>query len=202
MADNKVNEATLNLIKSLRDTNKAIADSAVAAQERNVAFAQSILENGIEVLKSHAESTRALMQELTAQAQKQPGQPGGPEGFQAVVERTIAAQERNTKFAQSILENGIEVLKNQVGFTRTLMHELEQQARKQQDTFQALAQESLDAYIGFLRAPFSYYQQALDAAETATRAGLENFQKATRQGLENIQKATQQAREAAEKANN
>lgn len=202
MADNKVNEATLNLIKSLRETNKAIADSAVAAQERNVAFAQSILENGIEVLKSHAESTRALMQELTAQAQKQPGQPGGPEGFQAVVESTIAAQERNTKFAQSILENGIEVLKNQVGVTRTLMHELEQQARKQQDTFQALAQESLDAYIGFLRAPFSYYQQALDAAETATRAGLENFQKATQQGLENIQKATQQAREAAEKANN
>ena len=139
MTDSKMNETTRELIDSLRETSKTIADSAIAAQEHNVAFAQNILENGVEVLKSHAESTRSLMQELSEQARKQPN---WQEGFQAVVDSTVAAQERNTRFAQSVFENGIEVLKSQVGLTRGLMQELEQQAHKQQDAFQALARES------------------------------------------------------------
>lgn len=197
MADTQVNQATRELIASLRQTTRAIADSAVDAQQRNVAFAQSVLENGVEVLRSQAESTRTLLQELMAQARS--GQPGWQEGFQAAVESTVAAQERNAKFAQSVFENGIEVLQSQVGVTRALMQELEQQAQKQQDAFQSLAHESLDAYLGFLRAPFSYYRQAFDAAEAATREGLENFQQATRQGLEHMQKATRQAQSAAHK---
>ena len=67
MTDSKMNETTRELIDSLRETSKTIADSAIAAQEHNVAFAQNILENGVEVLKSHAESTRSLMQELSEQ---------------------------------------------------------------------------------------------------------------------------------------
>ena len=60
MTDSKMNETTRELIDSLRETSKTIGDSAIAAQEHNVAFAQNILENGVEVLKSHAESTRSL----------------------------------------------------------------------------------------------------------------------------------------------
>ena len=197
MADSKWNETTRELIDSVRESSKAIADSAVAVQERNVEFAQNVLENGIEVLKSHAESTRSLMNELSEQAKKQPN---WQEGFQSVLDSTVAAQERNTRFAQSVFENGIEVLKSQVGVTRDLVRELDQQARKQQNAFQALAHESLDAYIGFMRAPFSYYQRAFDAAQTATREGFENFEKATRQGLDNLQKETRSAEKAAQKA--
>lgn len=192
MVDNKIQEANWKLINSLQETNEAVADSAVAIQQRNITFAQNVLEDGIKVLKSHTESTRALMHELTAQVQQQAD---GQEGFRAVVQSTIAAQERNTKFAQNVLENGVEALKSQVGVTRTLMRELESQAQKQQGAFQTLAHESLDAYMSFLRAPFSYYQQALNAAETTTRVGLENFQKATRAGLENVQNAARQARD-------
>src|SRR5947207_16030044 len=98
MTDTKANNATRNLIKSVQETNKPIADTAITTQERNLAFAQSVLENGIEVLKSHAESTRTLMQELVEQARKaQIGQ----EAAQTVVESTLAAQERHTKVAQS-----------------------------------------------------------------------------------------------------
>src|ERR1700674_3985311 len=111
MTDTITSAATTNLIKSVQETNKAIADTAVTTQERNLAFAQSILENSIEVLKSHAESTRTVMQELVEQARKP--QIGG-EALKPLVESTIAAQERNTKLAQSILEDGIEVLKSQV----------------------------------------------------------------------------------------
>src|SRR6266516_3036286 len=79
MADNKVNEAAGNLTESLRETNQAIVESTVEAQKRNLAFAQNTFENGIELLKSHADSTRNLISELAEQSQKQ------QESFQALV---------------------------------------------------------------------------------------------------------------------
>ncbi len=109
MADYKVNEAAWNMVKSIREANEAIADSAVATQERNVKFVQSMYTNGIEVLKSQAESTD------------------------------------------------------------TLSLELAEQAHKQQEAFQALMHESVDAYVSFLYAPFSYYKQALDFADMVAK---------------------------------
>src|SRR5438105_3415019 len=197
MTDTKASEATRKLLSSVQETSKAITDSAVATQERNLAFAQSVLENSIEVLKSHAEGSRTLMQELIEQARKQQV---GPEGLQAVVDSAVAAQERNSKLAQSILENGIEVLKSQAGVTHSLMHELGQQYQKQQEAFQALAQESMEAYRDFLFAPLTFFQKAMDAAEVATREGMKNFQQMTQQGVEQFNKAARQAASSTEKA--
>jgi hypothetical protein len=197
MTDTKASEATKQLIGSVQETSKAIADTVVAAQERNLAFAQSVLENSIEVLRSHAESSRTLIQELVEQAKKQQV---SPEGLQAVVDSAIAAQERNTKLAQGILENGIEVLKSQVGVTHSLMQELGQQYQKQQEAFQALAQESMETYRDFLFAPLTFFQKAMDAAEATTREGMKNFQQMTQQGMEQFQKATRQGASATEKA--
>ena len=197
MTDTKASEATRKLLSSVQETSKAIADSTVATQERSLAFAQSVLENSIEVLKSHAESTRTLLQELLEQANKQQV---GPEGLQAVVDSAIAAQERNTRLAQSILENGIEVLKSQVGVTHSLMHELGQQYQKQQEAFQVLAQESMEAYRDFLFAPLTFFQKTMDAAEVATREGMKNFQQMAQQGVEQFNKTTRQAASTTEKA--
>ena len=197
MTDTMANDAARNLIKSVQETNKAIADTAVTTQERNLAFAQSVLENSIEVLRSHAESTRTLMKELVEQARKQQV---GSEGLQVLGDSAIAAQERNTRLAQSIFENGIEVLKKQVDVNQSLMKELGQQFQKQQDAFQALAQESMDAYRDFIFAPLTFWQKALGSAEAATLEGLKNFQKVTEQGLETIQKTTRQVASATEKA--
>src|SRR6266699_5034403 len=196
MTDTKASEATRKLMSSVQETSKAIADTTVAAQERNLAFAQSVLENSIEVLKSHAESTRTLMQEWVEQAKKQQV---GPEGLLAVVDSAIAAQERNTKLAQGIIENGIEVLKSQVGVTQSLMQELGQQYQKQQDAFQALSQQSMEAYRDFLFAPLTFFQKAMYAAKVATREGMKNFQQMSQQGMEQFQKATRQAASATEK---
>src|SRR5947209_3658274 len=115
MAEHKTNGAALNLVKSLQEANKAIAETATATQEKNLAFVQALLENGIEVLKSNAESTNALVQELVAQAKTQKGL----EGLQAMVDNALSTQERNTKYAQSVFEQGIEALRSQVGITRT-----------------------------------------------------------------------------------
>jgi hypothetical protein len=48
-----------------------LANSAIAAQERNVRYVQSFVQNGTEVLKSHVNSARTLMQILAEQSQKQ-----------------------------------------------------------------------------------------------------------------------------------
>ena len=45
---------------TLREANRAVAESVVAAQERNGKLAQSMLTNGIEALKIHVERTQAL----------------------------------------------------------------------------------------------------------------------------------------------
>lgn len=197
MTDTKANEATRDLIKSVQDTNKAIADSTVSSQERTLAFARSVLESGIEVLRSHAESVRTMMQELVDQAKKQKL---GSEGLQTLVDNTIAVQERNVRLAQSILENGAGVLKDQADATRDLMQELSQQFQKQQEAFLTMAQESIEAYRSFVLAPLNFWQKALSSVESATMDGLKNFQKVTEQGLEDMQKATRQAIATSEKA--
>jgi hypothetical protein len=190
MNADRTNEAAKTLAQLAQEGSKALTDTAITAQERNLAFAQSVLENGIEVLKSHAESTRTMMQELVEQARRQQV---GPEGLQVLMDNAVAAQERNTKFAQSVFENGIELVKSQIDLTHSLLQEMEQQAQKRQATFQTLAQESMEAYKEFLFAPFAFWQKALDTAGSVTQEGLRNFQSATLQGMETMQKTTQQA---------
>jgi len=194
MADKRVNDATWNLTESLRETNEAIVESTVEAQKRNLAFAQNTFENGVELLKSHADSTRNLISEQTEQSQKE------TVDFQAWANSAIAAQERNVRYAQSIIQNGTDVLKSHVESTRTLMQTLAEQSQKQQETFQALVRESLDTYVDFLFTPFSYYRQAIDTAESITRQGVQTAQNITRQGLETAQRAAHQGQEAAHKA--
>jgi len=189
MAEKNVNETVWNLTQSVQESGQAIANSAVAAQERNVRYAQSVLTNGVEVLKSHAESTRTLIETVSGQAQKP------QEVFQTAMNSAVAAQERNIQFAQSVVENGIQVLQSHAEANRALAQELIDQSRKQQDIFQTLVSTSVEAYVNLFYTPFAYYKQALDLAETTTRQGLESFQQATRQGLETFRDVTRQARE-------
>ncbi len=78
MTDNNVHEATRHMTASIQEANQAIVNSAVAAQERNVKFIQSVLANGTEVLQAHGESTRDLAQTLAELSRRQ------QEAFQTV----------------------------------------------------------------------------------------------------------------------
>lgn len=196
MVKEKVNETAWNLNSAVQEANQAIADSAAAAYERNMKFAQVAIESGAGVFKSHAEGTRALMQELVEQPQWEQG------AFQKVLESAVAAQERNLKFSQSMLQNGTELLKSHVEGTRVLMQKLAEQTRKEQEAFQGLARESMNAYIDFFAGPFSYYQHSWEAAESMAWQGVETAQKITRQGLEVVQKAAQQGQKAVESTAN
>ncbi|MDQ6662405.1 MAG: hypothetical protein M3Z24_15755, partial [Chloroflexota bacterium] len=119
MADNtfnSANEAVTKYANSVRETNQAIMKSVIEAQERNVRFAQSVFENGIEVLKNQADSTRSLLQSVGEKPQDQQN------ALEEVVNNTVAAQERNIRFVQGVFENGIEVLKSHADSTRSLMN--------------------------------------------------------------------------------
>ena len=201
MAEKKVNEAVLYIVKTLQETNEKIAESAVAAQERNIKYAQSTLMSGVEVLKSQADNALALLQSVVEQSKGQPGD------MQGMIDSVVAAQEQYLKFAQSTIVNGMEVLKSHIEGTQVLIQKMEQQARKQQEAFQELASESAGMYTDFFRSPFSYYQQALSAVESATRQSMETFQsatetfqKSTRQGLDTLQSYTRQAQNTTQKA--
>ena len=186
MADNNVNEATRNLTTSVQEANQAIATSAVAAQERNMEYAQSTLDNGIEVLKNYAEDTRHVIQELVEQSKPQ------QEVFQAVVNTTLAAQERNVKLVQSVLENGTEVLKAHAKSSRDLVQTLAEQSQKQQEALQTVARGTFNTFVDFLTAPFPYLQETLESARPAVLRRGETEQHTTREGVA-AQKATRQA---------
>jgi len=194
MAKNKANEATWNLTESLRDTNQAIVETAVEAQNRNLAFAQNTFENGVELLKSHADSTRNLISDQLEQSEKQ------AVDYQAFANSAIAAQERNVRFLQSVVQNGTEVLKSHVNSSRELMQVLAEQSQKQQETFQVLVRESWDTYVDFLFTPFSFYRQAFDTAESIARQGVQTAENISRQGLQAAQRVARQGQHAAESA--
>jgi hypothetical protein len=180
-----INEATWNLTQSFRETNQAFTESAVAAQKRNAAFTQQVFENSIELLKSHADATRGLMSEQAEQA-------GKPAAFEALAESTVEAQDRNMRYAQSVVENGTELLKSNMEVSRQLVQSVLEQSQKQQEAFQSLAQATVESYMDFFTAPYSYYQQGVETAKSIALQGMEAAQRITRQGVEAAQKAAQQ----------
>jgi hypothetical protein len=71
-------EDTSNLVHTLmeqpqkqQENIQAIAQTALATQERSVKFAQNAYSNGVEVLNHQVESTRSLAQELVGQSKHQ-----------------------------------------------------------------------------------------------------------------------------------
>ncbi len=186
MVKNNVQEATQNLTKAVQDASQTIITSVVEARELNLQFAQNILENGIEVLKSDTEDTRHVIQELEEQSKPQ------QEVFQTVVHAALAAQERNVQLVQSILENGTKVLKAHAKSSRDLVQTLAEQSRKQQEALQTVARGSFNTFVDFLAAPFPYLQETLEAAIPAVWQKGESEQHVTQEGVA-AHKETRQA---------
>ncbi len=108
------------------------------------------------------------------------------EANQALAESLAATQQRNLKYAQSVFESTIALLKSHVEETRSLLEQWEQQAQKQPGVPRAA-----ETYSSLFRAPLGAYQQVLEVMETASRQSLESFQKAS----ESFQQVMQQGRE-------
>ena len=116
----EVNEYTQNLIASFREANQAIAKSMVAAEERNIKFAQSTFANAMEVLRNHAEATQALMRELEQQTKSQQeafkhlvGGTGGhepAESYMAFFRAPLAFYQQAFEVAETASRQGLETM--------------------------------------------------------------------------------------------
>jgi len=81
----RANEAAEKLAETTRDSYQAVLDHAVGLQERNVRFAQGVVDDSIRELRHQAESNRAVTWELVERVEKQ------RDAYQALVGRSLDA---------------------------------------------------------------------------------------------------------------
>ncbi len=120
MTEQKRNELAPNLVASVREINQLVVQSLIGAQQRNMQFAQSTFTNAIEVLKSHVEATRALIEQLEQQDafQKLAQGVGGPQSMEPSLEvlrnvlssyqQALDAAEKTTRQGLQGFEKAIE----------------------------------------------------------------------------------------------
>jgi guanylate kinase len=66
-----INAAALEWSETTRKAYETVSSSIAAAQERNVQFAQSVFEQGVEQLRAQEETARGLFQAMAEQSEKQ-----------------------------------------------------------------------------------------------------------------------------------
>ena len=81
----KANKAVENMAEVTKNSYQTVIDHTVALQERNVRFAQGVVDNSIKEIRQQAESNRAMTQELVERAEKQ------RDAFQTMVEEGVNA---------------------------------------------------------------------------------------------------------------
>lgn len=69
----KANRAAEQLAQTTRDSYQTALDHMVGLQERNVRFAQGVVENSIKELRQQAETNRAMTRELVERIENQRG---------------------------------------------------------------------------------------------------------------------------------
>ena len=94
------------------------------------------------------------------------------DSYKTVIDHVVALQERNTKFAQEVFDGTAQEVRGQAESNWEVTQELVERAEKQREAFQTLFEESVDAYMDLVYAPFAYYRQGLRVIEAeVTRGG-------------------------------
>ena len=146
---------------------------AVAAQQRSVGLAQDWAQNVIETYRSQAESYRALTDAMTSsmealertlksQEETNRALKESLDSYRDVVESASETQERNLELAQNFFDTVVETLRDQLESSRSLLLE---PAARQQELFQNLTQEWIDAYVRLLNAPLEFYRTSTERTE-------------------------------------
>ena len=113
MTEQKKNESALNPVDSIREINQLMVQSLMNAQQRNMQFAQSTFTNAVEVLKSHVEATRALIEQLEQQDafQKLTSAMGGARLMEPsldVLRRALSSYQQALEAAEESTRQGID----------------------------------------------------------------------------------------------
>ncbi len=151
----------------MRAMQEAVS-GAVAAQQRSVNLAQEWSQSVIESYRDQAESYRALTDamsssmtalERTLQSQEETNRAlkESLDAYRNVVETASQTQERNMQLVQSFFNDVVQTLQDQLESSRSLLLE---PAARQQEFFQNVTQEWIDAYKKLLSAPLDFYNRA------------------------------------------
>ena len=101
----KANKAAERLAETTRDSFGTVLDHAVGLQERNVRFAQGLVDDSIKELRSQVESNRAMAQELVDRAERQ------RDAFQTLLEESVDAYMDLAYVPFSYYKEGLEATK-------------------------------------------------------------------------------------------
>src|SRR5258707_13826927 len=99
-----VNVAALEYAKSLRDMYTKVADAAIMAQARNLAFAESVFERSVEELKTQTDTAQDVVQAVTQQAQKQTS------AFETLAQQSVDTYRDYLQGVLSFYEKGLEAV--------------------------------------------------------------------------------------------
>jgi hypothetical protein len=102
------NKAAERLAKTTGDSYKTVIDHVVALQERNVRFAQGLVDSSIKELRHQAESNRAMTQELVERAERQ------REAFQTLLEESVDAYMELAYAPFSYFRQGLRLVETEV----------------------------------------------------------------------------------------
>ena len=102
----KANKAAERLAQTTRASFETVVDHTVGLQERNVRFAQELVDGSIKELRYQAESNRAMTQELVERAEKQRG------ALQTLVEESVGAYLDLAYAPLSYYKEGLEAARN------------------------------------------------------------------------------------------
>jgi methyl-accepting chemotaxis protein len=104
----KANRAAERLAETTRDSFGTVLDHAVGLQERNVRFAQGLVDSSIKELRYQTESNRAVTQELIERAERQ------RDAFQTLLEESVDAYMDLAYAPFSYYKEGLEAAKKAV----------------------------------------------------------------------------------------
>ena len=104
----KANKAAERLAETTRDSFGTVLDHAVGLQERNVRFAQGLVDSSIKELRFQAESNQAVTQELVERAERQ------RDAFQTLFEESVDAYMDLAYAPFSYYKEGLEAAKKAV----------------------------------------------------------------------------------------
>ncbi len=102
----KANKAAENLAGATRDSYQTVVDHAVGLQERNVRFAQGVVDGSIKELRHQAESNRAMTQELVERVENQ------RYAYQTLVEQSFDAYMDLAYAPLSYYKEGLQAARN------------------------------------------------------------------------------------------
>jgi cell shape-determining protein MreC len=154
---------------------KAMQDAvggALSAQQRSMGLAQDWAESVIETYRSQAESYRNLTEAMTSsmeafrkalesQEETNRALKESLDAYRNVFESASEMQERNMQLAENYFGDVVETLRSQIESSRSLLLE---PAAKQQEFFQNVTQEWVDAYVRLLNAPLEFYKASTEGA--------------------------------------